>query len=60
MVVEHISIELKIADPLTKGMPPKKFKDHVIGLGLGSMMESHIVRTFIDINEARIPLVFLI
>ena len=27
--IEHISIELIISDPLTKGMPPMKFKDHV-------------------------------
>ena len=25
----HISTELMIVDPLTKGMPPMKFKDHV-------------------------------
>ena len=29
VVIEHISIELMIDDPLTKGMPPMKFKDHV-------------------------------
>ena len=29
VVIEHISTELMIADPLTKGMPPFKFKDHV-------------------------------
>jgi len=27
---EHISIELMIADHLTKDMPPKYFKDHVM------------------------------
>ena len=27
MVIEHISTELMIVDPLTKGMPPFKFKD---------------------------------
>ena len=37
-VLEHISIELMIVDPLTKGMPPKYFKDHVVQMGLGSMM----------------------
>nr|CAN78435.1 hypothetical protein VITISV_006572 [Vitis vinifera] len=35
MVIEHVSTELMIADPLTKGMPPLKFKDHVDRLGLG-------------------------
>jgi len=29
VVIEHISTELMIIDPLTKGMPPFKFKDHV-------------------------------
>ncbi|RVX13557.1 hypothetical protein CK203_021005 [Vitis vinifera] len=28
VVIEHISTELMIVDPLTKGMPPLKFKDH--------------------------------
>ena len=36
IVIEHISTELMIADPLTKGMPPSKFKDHVESMGLGS------------------------
>ena len=27
VVIEHISTELMVADPLTKGMPIKKFKD---------------------------------
>ena len=35
VVIEHVSTELMIADPLTKGMPPLKFKDHVDRLGLG-------------------------
>ena len=34
MVIEHISTELMIADLLTKGMPPMKFKDHVTKWGL--------------------------
>ena len=38
VVIEHISTELMIADPLTKGMPPLKFKDHVDRMGLGSFM----------------------
>jgi len=38
VVFEHISIELMISDPLTKGMPPKNFKDHVVRMRLGSMM----------------------
>ena len=38
VVIEHISIELTIADSLTKGMLIKKFKDHVTYMGLGSVM----------------------
>lgn len=38
VVIKHVSTELMIADPLTKGMPPKKFKDHVVRMGLGSFM----------------------
>ena len=38
VVIEHISIELMIADPLTKGMPLLKFKDHVMNMGLSSLM----------------------
>ena len=38
VVIEHISTELMIADPLTKGMPHLKFKDHVEKMGLGSTL----------------------
>ncbi|WJZ97087.1 hypothetical protein VitviT2T_015721 [Vitis vinifera] len=38
VVIEHISTELMIADPLTKGMQPLKFKDHVVNMGLSSIM----------------------
>ncbi|CAJ2666407.1 unnamed protein product [Trifolium pratense] len=38
VVIEHISTDLMIADPLTKGMPPLKFKDHVENMGLGSSL----------------------
>ena len=38
VVIEHISTESMIADPLTIGMPPKYFKDRVVQMGLGSMM----------------------
>ncbi|KAK8498398.1 hypothetical protein V6N12_005809 [Hibiscus sabdariffa] len=34
VVVEHISTEQMLDDPLTKGMPPHKFKDHVVTMGL--------------------------
>ena len=38
VVIEHISIKLMIVDPLTKSMPPFKFKDHVKRIRLGSTL----------------------
>ena len=38
VVIEHISTELMIADPLTKGMPPMKFKDRVDRMGIVSSL----------------------
>ena len=38
VVIEHISTELMIIDPLTKGMPLFKFKDHVERMRLGSTL----------------------
>ena len=38
LIIEHICIKSMLVDPLTKGMPPKYFKDHVVQMGLGSMM----------------------
>ncbi|KAL6345280.1 hypothetical protein AAG906_015763 [Vitis piasezkii] len=38
VVIEHISTELMIVDPLTKGMPLLKFKDHVVNMGLSSLI----------------------
>ena len=38
VVIGHISTESMIVDPLTKGMPPKFFKDHLVQMGLGSTM----------------------
>ena len=32
-----IETKLMIVDPLTKGMPPLKFKDHVVNMGLSSL-----------------------
>ena len=34
MVSEHVSTKLMIVDPLTKGMPWSKFKDHTNHMGL--------------------------
>ena len=38
MVIEHISIELMIADPLTKGMLSMKSKDDVGIIGIVSSL----------------------
>ena len=32
--LEHISIEKMLADPLTKGLPPNVFREHVADMGL--------------------------
>ena len=37
VVIKHISTELMVVDPLTKGMPIKNFNDHVTNMGLGSV-----------------------
>ena len=34
--IEHVRTELMITDPLTKGLQPKTFKEHVHRMGLGS------------------------
>lgn len=34
MFIEHINIELMIVDHLTKDMPPKLFKDHIVCMRL--------------------------
>ena len=33
--IQHIRINMMIADPLTKGLQPKVFKEHVQRMGLG-------------------------
>ena len=38
VVIEYISTELMIADPLTKGMPPMKFIDRVDRMGIVSSL----------------------
>ncbi|XP_039141327.1 secreted RxLR effector protein 161-like [Dioscorea cayenensis subsp. rotundata] len=38
VTIQHISTKLMIADPLTKGIAPKLFRDHVEHMGLGSSL----------------------
>jgi len=37
--IEHISTDLMIADPLTKGLPPKLYAGHVKNMGIMSTSE---------------------
>ncbi|XP_074559190.1 secreted RxLR effector protein 161-like [Curcuma longa] len=39
VLIEHISTNLMIADPLTKGLPPKIFSGHVESMGIMSTSE---------------------
>ena len=32
--INYINTKYMLADPLTKGLPPSVFKDHVTGMGL--------------------------
>ena len=38
VVIEHVSTKLMLSDPLTKGLRPLRFKDHVGRMRLGSVM----------------------
>ena len=42
VVIEHFSTELMIADPLTKGMPPLKFKESGYASAVGSLMYAQV------------------
>ncbi|XP_031127690.1 secreted RxLR effector protein 161-like [Ipomoea triloba] len=42
VIIEHIRTELMLAYPLTKGMPPFKFKDLVQKMGLSSICNLYI------------------
>ena len=34
MSIEHVSTNSIVADPLTKGLPPKVFHDHTVHMGV--------------------------
>lgn len=38
VVIKHINTKLMIADPLTKGLPPSLYKEHVVRMGLTSVI----------------------
>ena len=37
LCIEHIGTDYMIADPLTKGLPPKQFHEHVARMGVISV-----------------------
>lgn len=39
IVIKHTNAEAMIADPLTKGLAPKVFKEHVIKMGVVSSFD---------------------
>ncbi|KAF7129522.1 hypothetical protein RHSIM_Rhsim10G0046400 [Rhododendron simsii] len=49
MSIEYISTELMIADPLTKGLPPKVFKEHVARAGVvnSNELETGVIKDHI-------------
>ena len=49
VVIDHVSIELMIADPLTKGMPIRNFREHVTNMGLGSVLLSQSLYVHIQL-----------
>lgn len=38
MLIEHMHIELMIADPLIRSKAPKLLNDHVVQIGYGSIL----------------------
>ena len=40
IVIEHIRIESMLADPLTKGLKPTTFKEHVVNMGVIKSFDS--------------------
>ena len=40
IVIEHIRIEFMLADPLTKGLKPIVFKEHVVNMGVIESFDS--------------------
>ncbi|KAH9667906.1 hypothetical protein KPL70_021226 [Citrus sinensis] len=38
VVIQHINTKVMIADPLTKGLPPSLYKEHVVRMGLTSVI----------------------
>ena len=47
-----------LADPLTKGMPPQKFKDHLVTMGLSPSIQNFIVT--MNVYETLFYMIFLV
>ena len=45
--IEHIGINSMIADPLTKGLPPKVFHEHTAHMGVVSLQDMSFWREFV-------------
>lgn len=43
LVIEHINTKLMIADPLTKGLPPKLYKEHVEHIDLILLQRFYVI-----------------
>ena len=43
LMIQHIGTKFMIADPLTKGLPPKQFCEHVKNMGIVSRAEMWVV-----------------
>lgn len=58
--IEHISTKVMIADPLTKGLPPKLFDEHVARMGITSVSDWHFILVILDIlNQMTFKLCFI-
>ena len=50
--LEHISIEKMLTDPLTKGLPPNVFREHVASMGLRESLK------FLDKRRPKVKYIF--
>ena len=48
IVIEHIRTESMLADPLTKGLKPITFKEHVVNMGVIKSFDSLVYWEFCD------------
>jgi hypothetical protein len=41
--LEHINTKKMIADPLTKGLPPSVFREHLAGMGIRKSLDKNLL-----------------